>query len=135
MVPDEVIWTINCLHYLNYELISCTSGTCYLVCTRNDLRHTVTSYGWCNGITCAVPLFRLFSERFAYIFVCLYVCTTLAHPCRTVRFCFIAAVWTGVAATVWISVSTALAYLCTIFWSMLSRAFAMYKYVPRISVW
>ena len=49
------------------------------------------------------------------VFVCLYVCTTLAHPCRTVRFCLIATVWTGVTATVWIGASTALAHLCTNF--------------------
>ena len=43
------------------------------------------------------------------VFVCLYVCTTLAHLCRTLRFCLIATVWTGVTETVWIGVSTALA--------------------------
>ena len=57
------------------------------------------------------------------VFVCLYVCTTLAHPCRTVRFCLIATVWIVVTATVWIGVSTALAHLCTIFWSILSWHF------------
>ena len=65
VVPDEVIWTINWLHYLNYEHIDCTSSTCYLVLTRNNLGQTVTSYGWCNVVPCAVPFFRLFSERFA----------------------------------------------------------------------
>ena len=69
------------------------------------------------------------------VFVCLYVCTTLSHPCITVRFCLIATVWTGVTATVWIGVSTSLAHLCTIFWSILSRAFAIYKYVAQISLW
>ena len=67
------------------------------------------------------------------VFLCLYVCTTLAHPCITVQFCFIAAWWTGVTATVCIGVMTVLAHLCTIFWSILSRAFAIYKYVARIS--
>ena len=62
------------------------------------------------------------------VFVCLYVCTTLTHPFRTVRFWLIDTVWTGVTATVWIGVITALAHLCTIFWSILSRAFAIYKY-------
>ena len=69
------------------------------------------------------------------VFVCLYVCTTLAHPCITLRFCLIATVYTGVNATVWIGVSTALAHLCTIFWSILSRAFAIYKYVAQIYLW
>ena len=69
------------------------------------------------------------------VFVCLYVCTTLAHFFRSVQFCLIATVWTGVTATVWIGVSTALAHLCTIFWSILSRAFAIYKYVAQISIW
>ena len=50
MVPDEVIWMVNWLHYLNYEPIDSTSSTCYLVFTRNDLGQTITSYGWCNGI-------------------------------------------------------------------------------------
>ena len=58
VVPDEVIWMANWLHYLNYDLIDRTLSTCYLVLTKNDLRQTVTSYGWCNGIPRAVPLFR-----------------------------------------------------------------------------
>ena len=37
-----------------------------------------------------------------------------AHPCRIVQSFLIANVWTGVIATVYISVSTALAHLCTI---------------------
>ena len=69
------------------------------------------------------------------VFVCPYVRAQLAHHCRTVRFCLIATVWTGVTATVWIGVSTALSHLCIIFWPTLSRAFAIYKYVARISLW
>ena len=69
------------------------------------------------------------------VFVCRYICTTLAHPCITVRFCLIATVWTGVTATVWIGVITELAHLCTIFWLILSREFAIYKYVARIYLW
>ena len=65
VVLYEVIWTVNWLHYLNYEPISCTSSTCYLVFTRNNLGYTATSYVWCNGIPRVVPLFRLFSEQFA----------------------------------------------------------------------
>ena len=65
VVPDEVIWTVNWLHYLNYEPIARTSSTCYLVRTRNDLGQTVTSYRCCNNIPHAVPFFRSFSERFA----------------------------------------------------------------------
>ena len=65
VVPDEVIWTVNWLHYLNYEPIARTSSTRHLVCTRNNLGQTVSSYGWYNGIPRVVPLFRLFSERFA----------------------------------------------------------------------
>ena len=65
VVPDKAIWTVNWLHYLNYEAISRTSSNCYLVCTRNDLGQTVTSYGWCNGIPRVIPFFRLFSEKFA----------------------------------------------------------------------
>ena len=68
------------------------------------------------------------------VFVCMYICTTLIHPYRAVRFWLIDTVWTGVTATVWIGVSTALAHLCTIFWSILSRAFAIYKYVAQISL-
>ena len=49
------------------------------------------------------------------VFVCLYVCTTLAHPCRKLQFFLVVTVWTGVAATVWIGMSTALAHFCTIF--------------------
>ena len=37
VVPDEVIWTVNWLHYLNYEPIALTSSTCHLFCTKNDL--------------------------------------------------------------------------------------------------
>ena len=62
MVPDEVIWTVNWLHYLNYEPTARTSITCYLVRTRNDLGQTVTSYGWYNGIPRVVPFFRSFSD-------------------------------------------------------------------------
>ena len=29
VVPDVVIWTVNWLHYLNYELITRTSSTCH----------------------------------------------------------------------------------------------------------
>ena len=65
VVPDEVIWTVNWLHYLNYEPIARTSSHRNLVCTRNDLGQAVSSYRWCNGIPRAVPLFRSFSERFA----------------------------------------------------------------------
>ena len=64
VVPDEVIWTVNWLHYLNYEPIARNSSTCYLVHTRNDLGQTVTSYGWCNGIPRVVPFFRSFLEQF-----------------------------------------------------------------------
>ena len=53
------------LHYLNYGPIDHTSSTRHLVCTRNVLGQTVSSYGWCNGITCVVPLFRFLSELFA----------------------------------------------------------------------
>ena len=66
VVPDEVIWTVNWLHYLNYEPIAPTSSTRHLFCTRNDLGQTVSSYGWCNGIPRVVPLFRSFSERIVY---------------------------------------------------------------------
>ena len=62
VVPDEVIWTVNWLHYLNYEPIACNSSTRHLVRTRNDLGQTVSSYGWCNGIPRVVTLFRSFSE-------------------------------------------------------------------------
>ena len=182
VVPDEVIWTVNWLHYLNYEPIARTSGTCYFVRTRNDLGQTVTSYGWCNSIPRVVPLFILVSERFAseplsyqmyeslprvdlffsafgerlrvwpsfygqastfrscptyyvtvLVFMCMYVCAALAQPFRTVRLYLIATVWTGVTATIWIGVSTALAHLCIIFWSTLSRAFSIYKYVTKKS--
>ena len=64
VVPDEVICTVNWLHYLNYEPIARTSSTCYLFRTRNNLGQTVTSYGWCNGIPRVVPLFRSVSELF-----------------------------------------------------------------------
>ena len=36
VVPDEFIWTVNWLHYLNYEPIARTSSTCYLVRTSNN---------------------------------------------------------------------------------------------------
>ena len=65
VVPDEFICTVNWLHYLDYEPIACTSSSCHLVRTRNDLEQTVTSYVWCNGIPPVVPFFRLFSEQFA----------------------------------------------------------------------
>ena len=35
MIPEEVIWTVIWLHYLNYEAIPRSSRTCHLVCTRN----------------------------------------------------------------------------------------------------
>ena len=65
VVPDEVIWKVNWLHYLNYEPIARTSSTRHLVRTRNVLGQTVSSYGWCNGIPLVFPLFRLFSEQFS----------------------------------------------------------------------
>ena len=65
VVPDEVIWTVNWLHYLNYEPIARNSSTRHLVCTRNNLGQTISSYGWCNGIPCVVPFFRSFSEQFS----------------------------------------------------------------------
>ena len=37
VVPEEVIWTVNWLHYLNYEPIESTSSNRYLVSTRNIL--------------------------------------------------------------------------------------------------
>ena len=64
VVHYEVIWTINWLHYLNYEPIARTSSTRNLVRTRNVLGRTVSSYGWCYGIPRVVPLFRSLSEWF-----------------------------------------------------------------------
>ena len=64
VVPDEVIWTLNWLHYLKYEPIARNSSTRHLVCTRNVVGQTVSSYGWWDGIPRVVPLFRLFSEKF-----------------------------------------------------------------------
>ena len=69
------------------------------------------------------------------VFVWPYVRTTLPHPCRTLRFCVIATVWTGVTATIWIGVSTSLAHFCTILLPILSREVAIYKYVAQISLW
>ena len=65
VVPEEVIWMVNWLHYLNYDPIARTSSTRHLDSTRNGLVQTVASYGWFNSIPRAVALFRLFSERFA----------------------------------------------------------------------
>ena len=65
VVPEEFIWTVNWLHYLNYEPIARTLSIRYLVCTRNVWGQTVSSYGWCNGIPRVVTLFILFSEKFA----------------------------------------------------------------------
>ena len=62
VVPEEVIWTVDWLHYLNYEAISCSSTTRHLVFTRNVLGQTISSYGWCNSIPRVIPLFRSFSE-------------------------------------------------------------------------
>ena len=64
VVPDEVIWTVNWLNYLNYEPIARTSSTGYLVRTRNELGQIITSYGWYNGIPRVVSFFISFSERF-----------------------------------------------------------------------
>ena len=61
VVPDEVIWKVNWLHYLNYEPIARTSSTRHLVCTRNVLGQTDSSYGWFNAIPRVVPIFRFFS--------------------------------------------------------------------------
>ena len=61
VVPDKFIWAVNWLHYLNYEPIARTLSTCHLVCTRKVLGQTVSSYGWCNIILHAVPLFWSFS--------------------------------------------------------------------------
>ena len=58
VVPDKVICTAKWLHYLNYETIARTSSTRNLVCTRNVLGQTVSSYRWCNGIPRGVPQFR-----------------------------------------------------------------------------
>ena len=43
VVPEKFIWTVNWLHYLNYEPIARTSSTRHLVRTRNVLGHTVSS--------------------------------------------------------------------------------------------
>ena len=37
VVPDKAIWTVNWLHYLNYEPIARTSSTRHLVRTSNNL--------------------------------------------------------------------------------------------------
>ena len=65
VVPDEVKWMVNWLHYLNYESISSISSTCYLVRIRNNIGQTASYYRWCNGIPCVVSLFKSFLERFA----------------------------------------------------------------------
>ena len=44
VVPEQFIWTVNWLHFLDYEPISCTSSTRHLVCTGNNLGQTVSSY-------------------------------------------------------------------------------------------
>ena len=44
VVSDKGIWTVNWLHYLNYEPIARTSSTRHLVSTRNVLGQTVSSY-------------------------------------------------------------------------------------------
>ena len=62
VVLDKVLWTFNWLHYLNCDPIARTSSTRNLVCTRNVLGQTVSSYGWFNSIPHDVPLFRSFSE-------------------------------------------------------------------------
>ena len=41
VVLDEVILTVNWLHYLNYEHIARTLSTCHLVCIRNVLGRTI----------------------------------------------------------------------------------------------
>ena len=40
VVLDKVIWTVNWLHYLNYEPIDRTSSIRNLVHTRNVFGHT-----------------------------------------------------------------------------------------------
>ena len=62
-VPDVVIWTVNWLYYLNCEDITCSSSTCYYSLHGTSLGQTVSSYGWCNGFPCVVPVSSLFSER------------------------------------------------------------------------
>ena len=64
VIPDEVIWMVNWLQYLNYEPIDCTSITRHLVRTGNNLGQTVSPYGWYNGIPCAIIPFKIFSEQF-----------------------------------------------------------------------
>ena len=63
VILEEVIYTVNWSHYLNYEPIARTSSTCHLFITRNNLGQTVSSYVWCNGIPCVVPILRYFSEQ------------------------------------------------------------------------
>ena len=102
----------------------------YLVCSGNGLVCGRLSYGQASKYRTRPTYYVT-----VLVFVCLYVCTTLSHPYRTVRVYLIATVWTGVTATVCIGVSTELAHLCTIFWSILSRAFAIYKYIAQIYLW
>ena len=60
-------------------------------------------------------------------FVCMYVCKKIPHPCTTV--------WFGVSKTVWFGVSRSSAHSWTTLWSILSKAFDIYKYVARIYIW
>ena len=57
VVPDVVILTVNWLHYLNYDVIPCTSSTFHCSIQVIYLGLTVSSHGWCNGIPHAALVF------------------------------------------------------------------------------
>ena len=63
VVPDKVIWTVNWLHYLNYEAITRSSIIRHWFIHGMSSGQTISPYRWCDGIPRVVPVFRSFSER------------------------------------------------------------------------
>ena len=63
---DVFKWTVNCLHYLNYEAISCSSSIFHLFLQGTSSGQTVSSYGWCDGIPLVTPLFSFLENIFTY---------------------------------------------------------------------
>ena len=63
---DVVIFTFNCLHYLNYEAITHSSSNCHYFLHGASSGHTISSYGWCDRFTQAVNFNSFSRERLMF---------------------------------------------------------------------
>ena len=58
-----VIYTVNWLHYLNYEPIACSSSNYHYFIQGTSSSQTVSSHGWCDRFTHDFSVISLSGER------------------------------------------------------------------------